>query len=404
LPFQNDAKFTSPLHQPQSGFLEGTQTHLLATLESWAADSSSRASLLLLSGAGGTGKSTVAYEFAKRLEKQGRLGASFFFSGTHEYLNSTTYVFPTIAYQLACSQPNLRPVITEASHGFTIRDHPDDLERQLDDLIIYPLTAISNYHHPIVVVMDGLDECTDPMLDRISQMLHTLLRKLCELQFPLRFFITTRPELHVQSILTSAEFRANAETIRIQDITPAAMDDDIRRYFAVNLAALPISDRLFSAKPHLVDALTKRAEGLWLYAHTVVRLLRDYPHSCSDIVDCLLPDPPETETLRLPELDQLYTTALEKAFPQYFFDFRRRNKDVVKDVLAAVSLSFDSISPQTIERLFEIPLNTTRSVVDRLQSILSCSEENDKAVRPLHGSLSEFLRDTERCRNTNFHI
>ncbi|OBZ67565.1 hypothetical protein A0H81_12092 [Grifola frondosa] len=36
--------------------------------------------LYILSGASGTGKSTIAYEVAKRLEAQGLLGASFFFA------------------------------------------------------------------------------------------------------------------------------------------------------------------------------------------------------------------------------------------------------------------------------------------------------------------------------------
>ena len=66
-------------------------------------------------GEAGTGKSTIASQFAKRFEGRGPLGASFFFTRGVQYLNSPRKFFSTVASQLARSQSALRiPVINAA--------------------------------------------------------------------------------------------------------------------------------------------------------------------------------------------------------------------------------------------------------------------------------------------------
>ncbi|PCH37168.1 hypothetical protein WOLCODRAFT_157872 [Wolfiporia cocos MD-104 SS10] len=78
LPHRNEAEYHSPINESKSGYLLETRLDLLSQLEHWAT-AEGQPCIPILSSAAGTGKLTVAFEFAKRLESTGRLGASFFF-------------------------------------------------------------------------------------------------------------------------------------------------------------------------------------------------------------------------------------------------------------------------------------------------------------------------------------
>ncbi|PCH34558.1 hypothetical protein WOLCODRAFT_155219 [Wolfiporia cocos MD-104 SS10] len=169
----------------KSHYLPGTRAELLGTLEEWAADEGEQASILILSGAAGTGKSTIAHELARRLDVKGHLGASFFFVRGDADLSCIAYVFPTIAYQLALSQPHMHSHIIDACRDPSFRTQDHDIEHQLDHGIIYPLSSVSEHPYSVVVIVDALDECTDPELERIPRMLHLLGKRLRLLAYPL---------------------------------------------------------------------------------------------------------------------------------------------------------------------------------------------------------------------------
>lgn len=95
------------MHESKSGYLGGTREALLKEIDEWAKGTCSTLHhrIYVLSGAAGTGKSTIACEVAKRLERDGVLGASFFFVRGSNDLATTRLIFTTIAYQLSSYQP-----------------------------------------------------------------------------------------------------------------------------------------------------------------------------------------------------------------------------------------------------------------------------------------------------------
>ncbi|KAI0742113.1 hypothetical protein C8Q80DRAFT_1274418 [Daedaleopsis nitida] len=119
LPRIRDAKIDHVHHK----YLSGTMTSLLDELEGWMLARDRRCTstdqcMWYLTGGAYTGKSTAAAEFCRRLAAQGLLGASFKYYD--EYYNEAKLLFPTLAVQLATSQPVLRQHIVSAANEMEI--------------------------------------------------------------------------------------------------------------------------------------------------------------------------------------------------------------------------------------------------------------------------------------------
>ncbi|PCH40838.1 hypothetical protein WOLCODRAFT_162585 [Wolfiporia cocos MD-104 SS10] len=405
LPYKGDAEYRSSINSIKNGYLQGTRQDLLSKLETWGKGrGNDEPPIFILSGAAGTGKSTIAHEFARRLNEEGRLGATFFFVRGAEDLSTTDYVIPTIAYQLARSQSSFRHLITEACRRHVAYGARQDMELQLNELIVKPLKVIAADHPPVVMIIDALDECTELALERIPRMLYLFLQALKDLHFPLRLLLTTRPELHIEQVFRTTSFAKASKPFRLQDIPRTNADEDIRRYLTTHLPTIPKADRLLAVRPNVISSLTSRAEGLFIYAATMLRLLRKFPDRLIELTDSHLADPESGRAVKLAELDKLYLTVLEAALDAEFLDILDNSRPLVKSILGIVALLQDHISPETIKSLLGISIGDTRSITDRVASVVY-SDPNDHApIRPLHASFPQFLIDDKRCTNRDFYI
>lgn len=109
----------------------------------------------------GTGKSTISRSLAGRLQRSGRLGASFFFKRGERDRGVSSKLFTTISSQLTRGNPALAPFIKKAKD-----DDPDigtkGVSDQFDKLISNPLSKFSSINGAIpciVILIDALDEC-----------------------------------------------------------------------------------------------------------------------------------------------------------------------------------------------------------------------------------------------------
>ncbi|GBE82720.1 hypothetical protein SCP_0411050 [Sparassis crispa] len=408
LPHRTDAQYRSSANEFKNGYLPGTRTELLDELEGWAKGTNPDFldfSIYVLSGAAGTGKSTIAYEFAKRLENERRLGASFFFVRGVEGLNTTRLVFPTIAYQLAVSQPTFYPLVVKAARDHLKRGTKQQMDFELDELIIKPLQDVPADHPPVVIVIDAVDECTELAQDHVPRMLHLILQRIREVKFPLRVLITTRPEMHIEDAFQSTEFANVARPFKLNEIPRTIINADITHYLIVNVKTIRNSDRLLKARPNMIHDLTKKSEGLFIFATTAVNFLRgDYEH-LEENLDLLLAESTADGAPGLTTLDQLYLIVLKNAFPEYVLD-RPDVKTWIQQVLGCVALLQDHLSPKTLTSLVNVGIKSIHFVLARLGSVICLNEEDDPDdhIRPLHASFPQFLVDKQRCKDTSFYI
>ncbi|KAF9442422.1 hypothetical protein P691DRAFT_739000 [Macrolepiota fuliginosa MF-IS2] len=161
--------------------------------------------ILWIFGPAAVGKSAVAQTVAEEFKRAGRLGASFFFSRPN-HLDNPDWVIPTIVYQLATQNGEYKRIVTQCLvDDILILDK--NRSTQFRELIIEPFRILmTQYPHtvrePLLIVLDGLDECKDKEAQcEFIDLINTHTR-----QIPLRWMICSRPDWRLMTMLSNPDF------------------------------------------------------------------------------------------------------------------------------------------------------------------------------------------------------
>ncbi|KAK7687257.1 hypothetical protein QCA50_009762 [Cerrena zonata] len=399
-----EASYQSVYTQSKTHYLDGTRVDILDELEKWAkADTEfAKTSVYILSGLAGTGKSTIACEMAKRLDKAKLLGASFFFIHGIEKLSTIHFVIPTIAFQLAKNIPELHHHIVDAVRAYVRSNETMQLEHQLDALLVEPLRALPSNHNPLVIIIDAVDECTQSGQDDVARLLYLLMKNIHQCSLPLRILLTTRPEVHIETTLYSTEFHNIARPFKLQDIPLDVVSMDIARYMEAELSKSQFKAELKAERPNIVEELTGRAAGLFIYASVacdfIFKSLRHkYPKHAVERLNQWLSGANTISFMTKP-LDMLYLNVLQQSFPESSY-----SKQIL-DVLASVALLQDQVSPQTLESLTGIPVDDVMDIVSQMASVILPCDDTNIEIQPVHASFPQFLIDNARCTDPQFFI
>ncbi|KAJ3558899.1 hypothetical protein NM688_g651 [Phlebia brevispora] len=392
-------------NKAKSRYLKGTRSTVLADLEMWAVGGGdlNQYSVFVLSGVAGTGKSTIAYEFARWLDDRNMLGATFFFVRGSEQFSTTRFVLPTIAYQLAMLQDSLFPHIAKASQDHLKRGQQQQSNYQLDDLIVKPLQEVADTSYnlplPVIVIIDAIDECAPNDQPALAFLLSNLIPKVQQLAFPLRVLITTRPELRIMNTLYFQRFHQ----VKLHEIPRPSVDSDIAHYFETGLSHFIYREAFIAKRPAAIRQLTEAAEGLFIYASTALDFLtKDVDHSDQAVenLNALLSAKGSGIGSHL---DQLYLSVLTSAFPTHVLE-RGNYRARVAGVLGAIALLQDSVSPNTLQVLAGIEVSTTQGILKRLGSLVIAEDNPDSEFRPLHATFPQFLIDPSHRTDHAFYV
>ncbi|KAJ7934932.1 hypothetical protein B0H13DRAFT_2227232 [Mycena leptocephala] len=259
----SDAFHNSAQRFPQPKCHPETRTKMLKDILGWSSTSGHSDSVLWLHGPAGAGKPAIAQTFCQNLEAEGRLGATFFFKRGYPSRGTGNKLFPTIADQLAVSRPELKTAISQI-----VEDDPSRLDRafpiQLRKLIIEPCRR-SFRSRTLVIVIDGLDECEGPGIQQ------EILRSIggaiydSEGSLPLRFFVASRPEAHIQEMFSGTLHRIH----HAMNINKSF--DDVRRYLSNEFARIHREhDETMATIPLLwpsldiIDGLVDKSSGYFI--------------------------------------------------------------------------------------------------------------------------------------------
>ncbi|TEB30436.1 hypothetical protein FA13DRAFT_551896, partial [Coprinellus micaceus] len=91
----------------------GTRLKVLTRINDWTKPTT-LASVLCMTGAAGSGKSSIALSVAEKCERNHTLGGTFFFSSSDDTRKSCSRFVSTIAYQLALQSKKIRDSIVDA--------------------------------------------------------------------------------------------------------------------------------------------------------------------------------------------------------------------------------------------------------------------------------------------------
>ncbi|KAJ7176744.1 hypothetical protein C8R46DRAFT_889572 [Mycena filopes] len=169
-----------------------TRSEILSQIYDWSSKTHPQSSIFWLHGPAGAGKSAVAQSFCQRLQKDGRLGASFFFKRGHASRGNARRLFPTIAYQLSTLLPDLGDVIAKV-----VENDPSVVSKamsvQAQKLIVEPCRE-KTPDLLLTIVIDGLDECEDKSVQQdVLRLIGTALRSADGRgrPIPLRFLVAS---------------------------------------------------------------------------------------------------------------------------------------------------------------------------------------------------------------------
>ncbi|KAF9524387.1 hypothetical protein CPB83DRAFT_886269 [Crepidotus variabilis] len=447
---------------------EETREAIIQEIDEWANNPDLKAAVVLwLCGGAGAGKSALAQTIAEIYKQRGLLVGSFFFSRTASGRNNGDTLLPTLILQLATAFPKTKPIIERIlKNDYTVLSRSRSLQMQLLFvnplcdistpttssslwfflqqclvLILFALQSILNPHigeipygyaaissvpclpsqQPILIVIDGLDECADPKVQ--CDLLHIIAEAIPRFPqtIPLRFLIASRPEVHISR--TFAQDTA-LRSINVQQLDLSAdrrADLDIqmflRRKFSEMKKHHPFGEHLPEYWPTHRDlyTLVQLSSGHFLFASTVLKYIEvpdDFPDQRLDTVLGLLPSPEESGANPFASLDALYR--------QIFSQVKDRNLDCVLLFFGVlflnnINLLFNSSARRLNRAVMDDVLGLKRGVLEvilqPLNSLVKLGpyrEEPEETPRvkngePLkdgfwnfHASLFDFLFDPQR--------
>jgi hypothetical protein len=378
--------------------LEGTRTHLLDSITTWMNDPSSE-TVYWLSGAAGTGKTTVAQSVAKIAKESNFICASFFFSRTSEDRRSFGNVVPTLAYQLGKST-RLRSTICAAI------EFDDDVgvrsvRTQVQNLIAEVLIPLPSDLPPcLLIVLDALDECNeDSKSTHGGDLIPVLLATLKKMAF-VKLFVTSRRESSIERMFSRKTAAEDTRALVLhRDIPKDTVQADIERYIRDELAIMkedmtPEVDD-FPSEPD-VYILVQRADGLFIYARTAVEYIRDPDGSPEMQLAALVQVDGDRNIGQFGLLDELYTHILMNALR-----VTPRNRHVVdatlRNVLITLVLVCEPLSVEAIASLTTVEERECERFLRRMSAVLEHDIGTSNSVRLIHLSFLDFLSQTNRC-------
>ncbi|KAJ7806263.1 hypothetical protein B0H13DRAFT_1669894, partial [Mycena leptocephala] len=342
--------------------------------------------IVWLYGPAGAGKSAIAQSLCQKLEQEGHLGASFFFKRDHPSRGNAKRLIATITYQLALRLPDFNRHISQSMESDpSLVDK--SLSIQLQKLIVEPCQQ-STSAHPLVVVIDGLDECEDE--NNQQEILHSIGHAVSEHQLGLQFLVASRPEPHIHEIFMSTLNKLHCPLNVNQSF------EDVRKYLVDKFAQIHQEHHSTMVRvPHpwpsldIIDQLVKKSSGYFIYASTIIKFIDDKNFRPTERLAVIMGMTEPRFGVPFSALNQLYTQILSEvpARPELF--------KILKVI--TTKLSFDALSVTSIEQLLELEPGEVQLVSRGLHSVISVPENEKDTISLHHASFPDFLLDPTRA-------
>ncbi|TDL17497.1 hypothetical protein BD410DRAFT_831427 [Rickenella mellea] len=410
IPRVEGAAYNSSQRDFRTGCLSGTRDYLLTIVHEWVQGRGSTPPLFWLNGLAGTGKTTIAHSIAEYYDERRQLGATFFFSRDQQDCRDTRQVFRTIAYQLGNAYSDVRVAIAKAIKD--LNPLHSNSQTQLLNLIIEPLRSFSlPSSGPIVIILDALDESDDHTA--AANIVELIATELSRAPLPLKFFVTSRPEKNLRSRFYKQTISSQTQTMILHDIDIDVVQKDIRLFLQVKLTEIAeIHREVIPQKPTWptapdIDALTKRAGGLFIFASTLVGFLEGSSFRAPERLWRILNAKdmaPNSNLKPYANLDKLYHQILE--------DMLHAGPDSVEDtattfrrVVGTILFLQERASCGFLSSLLNTPVHTVdvNGALMHLHSVIKVPTGNN-AVEIFHPSFHDYLTNPARCTDDRLFI
>ena len=368
--------------------------------------------VMWLYGAAGAGKSAIARTMAEILHSRQQLLATFFFSRQDSSRNHIRSVIPTLAYNIILSVPESLPLITsKIEQDPHIFQRP--FEHQLRQIILEPLQMLFQQNGLLlqtVIVIDGLDECLNHE-ERVT-LLHPISVNTAQYFVPLKFLITSRPEVPITRIFKNTSV-IQVSTRHSLDDEPESMED-VEYFLSAKFDEIK---RTHPSRRHISqdwpssqakEDLVQKSSGQFIYPATIIRYISSPRHNPTLRLDVVLRLRPLSGESPFAQLDALYKYILlscedvELAL-RIIGICLLSTQDI--DVPWGGTYDFPSemMAPECMEPILRLDPGDVQRGLEDLGSLIEYKDDNIE-LRVLHASLFDFLSDPTRFMELPFNL
>ena len=294
-----------------------TREGILEKIKDWATKKiDSNAFVMWLYGTAGAGKSAIAQSIAELCHEMDLLLASFFFSSRSPHRSTSSHLFASLTYQLVRAIPAMRDFV-ESAIDLDPLIFQQSLEAQFVTLLAQPFRRLLEIHppektqYPCLIVLDGLDECTDGSRRGVLGSIFDLTKRF---SLPFIFLIASRPEQDILSFFNSTKVQDYC--VRIPLDHDYRSYDDIERFFHDKFAEMredhPLRSQLTPSWPSEqdIETLVRESSGQFIYSTTVIKYISSPRHRPTQRLKIILGTTPADRDLPFAELDGLYRTII----------------------------------------------------------------------------------------------
>ena len=374
--------------------LQDTRVDLLREIRSWATVTD-KPNIFLLTGAAGTGKSTVARTIAEEFEIEGKLGCYIFFQKgktDSEGSSITSIVIRTIAYNLAKTNSLIAQRITAAVTN-DLESSFASTEIIFKKLLYDPLLLIENgIHDPVLIVLDALDECGSREVQKDLAIL--LRKKVSRLPPVFRFLVTSRPEEGINPL--SRVFVPPFCNHKTLDHTSLSSKEDVIKFVCHEMRELREDGEWHVPRDwpwdEKVQVLGSAADGIFIWASTAIKYISGKKSRQFQTLKALIEDSGTVNK----GLSSLYAAVLKDSL-----DWDDTTKKHFLGIFSLILFGKRLFTDEEIDNLLGLDASTTRDLLSCLQSLVTFEE--GKPIRIHHASLYDYLTSID-CDTQGWHI
>ncbi|RXW14980.1 hypothetical protein EST38_g10873 [Candolleomyces aberdarensis] len=297
---------------------------------------------------------------------------------------------------MAAAVPETAPFVRAAATANpALKNFPvpsTSVAMQMQSLVYGPLKSAMRFGpirslagHPFLIVIDGLDECEDK--DEVEDLIESMLAFFDEDPFiPLRVFITSRVEQHIQSQL-------DVPGVLLDNLVDHCSDDDITAFLDVLFQDAKRRNPVIRAyvrehgewpTPSEKRKLVEHIGGSFIFASAVFKFIMgsntrsNHPTTAMDRLPLALN--------MNPGLDELYAQTLARSehLPHFL------------NIISTIALLDAPLPTSGIAELLGIGIYEVVNVLVNLQAIIQVPGTDDIPVTLCHTSLRDFLTTQSR--------
>lgn len=332
-------------------------------VDAWLAENPPKQRIFWISGGPGVGKTALSAVLSSRYREVAALHLCKF---GHAQKSEPRCVVTSLAYQLSTQ-------LSEYEAHLALMDierlAQDDASTMFDNIIVQPLSKLTQPTRPIALLIDALDEASKGENNELANFIRDEFKKTPSW---LRLIVTSRPEAAV-----TVPLQANDPFIL--DVEAESNRADIRLYLRRELAS-HFKERVDADR--IVRQILEKSEGLFLYVEIF----------CDDVQQGRL-------SLERPEQ---FPQGLGGTFSRYFqrqFPDLEKFRQRVRPSLRAILASREPLPVDILQELFH--LNAKDEFNDFIRPLGALFpvtvESNREVIKPYHKSIADWLTDETKA-------